>query len=401
MSTAGRWSYRAATPAGEMVEGVLQAESQQDAMEELRRRALVPVALQVGNAGGSPARRWRGSRNDALATAVRTLATMVAGGATLERALQFASGHAGHPDVVAAFAEVRRDVLGGQSLAAALQARKALFGTLAPALVRAGEASGTLGPSLERLADQLDAARELRARLQGALLYPALLGVIAGAGVIVLLGFVVPRFVAMLDAAGATLPVSTRILVTASAWITRAGPALLVLGAIALVAARWLVRDDDTRLRWHGARLRLPGAGRLDLEVNTARFARTLGVLLDGGTPLLGALRIARDAVPNEFLARGLDAAIARVERGSRLADALDGLLPPIAVQLLAVGEEGAALGAAAGRVADTLESGVQRSLRQAVGLLEPLLIVIFGGLVGFIALAMLQAIYSINATLP
>ena len=401
MTALGRWSYRAATTAGDLVEGFVHAGSQQEAIEELRRRALVPVALHAGHADRRDGRRWHGSRNDALATSVRTLATMVAGGAALERALQFSCTHAGHPDVAAAFADVRTDVLEGQSLAAALHTRRALFGSLAPALVRAGEASGSLGPSLERLADQLDAARDLRARLQGALLYPALLGVIAGAGVIVLLGFVVPRFVAMLDAAGATLPLSTRALVTASAWVTRAGPALLVLGAVAVIVARWLVRGEAARLQWHGARLRLPVAGRLELEVNTARFARTLGVLLDGGTPLLGALRIARDAVPNEFVARGLDGAIARVERGSRLADALDGLLPPIAVQLLAVGEEGATLGPAAGRVADTLEAGVQRSLRQAVGLLEPMLIVVFGGLVGFIALAMLQAIYSINATLP
>ncbi|MBK8247719.1 MAG: type II secretion system F family protein [Gemmatimonadetes bacterium] len=401
MTAAARWSYRAATQAGDVIEGVVQAGSQQEAMEELRRRALVPVAIHAGPVDRRSGRRWHGSRRDAVATAVRTLATMVAGGATLERSLQFSSTHAGHPDVAAALGEVRADVLAGHTLATALERRSALFGSLAPALVRAGEASGSLGASLERLADQLDAERDLRARLQGALLYPALLGVIAGLGVLVLLGFVVPRFVAMLDAAGAALPLSTRILVTTSAWVTRAGPVLLVAAGLGTIALRWFARGDDARLRWHGARLRLPLAGRIDLEVSSARFARTLGVLLDGGTPLLGALRMARDAVPNEFLARGIDGAIARVERGARLADALEGLLPPIAVQLLAVGEEGASLGPAAGRAADTLDGGVQRTLRQAVGLLEPLLIVVFGGLVGFIALAMLQAIYSINATLP
>jgi type II secretory pathway component PulF len=386
---------------GDLVDGIVQATTQQEAIEELRRRALVPVTLSAGDQTPAAGGRWRVSRADALATAVRTLAALVSGGASLERALRFAATQGGHPDVAATLDGVRTDVLAGQSLASAFRSRTALFGTLAPALVRAGEESGTLDSALGRLADHLEAARELRARLQGALLYPALLGVIAGLGVLVLLGFVVPRFVAMLDAAGAALPLSTRILVGTSAWVTRFGIAAVVAVALAAIVIRWRLRDPDVRMRWHALRLRVPLAGRLELEAWTGRFARTLGVLLDGGTPLLTALRISRDGIPNESLGRRLDQAISRVERGERLAAALDGILPAIAVQLLAIGEESASLGAAAARVADTLELGVQRSLRQAVGLLEPALIVAFGGLVGFIALAMLQAIYSINASLP
>lgn len=401
MSAGALWQFRAATATGDLVEGQLNAGTRQEAMEELRRRALVPVHLASGETSVRAMRPWRGSRDDALATAVRALASLVSGGATLERALRFAAAHAGHPEVAAAFDAVRTDVLAGQSLATAMRARTELFGALAPALVRAGEEGGSLAPALERLANQLDAARELRVRLQGALLYPALLGVIAGAGVLVLLGFVVPRFVAMLDASGAVLPLSTRILVGASRWVTRFGPIAVVLALLGVAAGRWAIRAEGTRARWHAWRLRLPLAGAVELDICTARFARSLGILLEGGTPLLGAARIARTAVPNEHLGSALDAAIARVERGTRVAEALDGLLPPLAVQLLAVGEESASLGSAAGRVADTLEAGVQRSLQQAVGVLEPALIVLFGGLVGFIALAMLQAIYSINATLP
>ncbi len=394
------WQYRAATAAGEVVEGRLVADTERDAMEELRRRALVPVAVS-GTATGAGRSQRRASRGDAVTTAIRTLATMVGGGATIDRALEFAGRHAAHPEVATALAGVRGDVLGGQPLAQALRARVAVFGSLAPAMVRAGEESGALDASLARLADHMDATRELRDRLQGALLYPALLGVVAGLGVLVLLGFVVPRFVDLLDTAGTTLPLSTRVLVGASAVLRRAGIPLLAIAGAAVVGGRWWLQDPSVRRRWHAARLRLPLAGALEWETWTARFARTFAMLLDGGTAVLPSLRIAREGVLNGALGEAMDGAVARVERGERLATAFEGVLPPLAVQLLAVGEESATLGDAARRVADTFESGVQRALRQAIGLLEPALIVVFGGMVGFIALAMLQAIYSINATLP
>jgi type II secretory pathway component PulF len=368
-------------------------------MAELRRRALVPVALSAR----APARRVfvRSSPADAVAASIRMLATMVGGGASLERALRFAAEHAGHDDVRAALVAVRGQVLNGRSLGESLREHSGLFGTLAPAMVRSGEESGALDAALTRLADSLDAARDVRDRLRAALLYPALLGGVAGIGVLVLLAFVVPRFVAMLDVAGAELPLSTRVLVAGSSMLLRFGAPLVVLGALGIVAIRWRLQDPAARARFHAWRLTLPLAGRIELENWTARFSRALGILLEGGTPLLGSLRIATEGVGNLAIGQQLADATTRVARGERLATSLEGVLPPLAVQLLAVGEEGAALGEASRRVADAFEGSVQRSLRQAVGLLEPALIVTFGGLVGFVALAMLQAIYSINASLP
>lgn len=395
------WQYRAATAAGAMVEGQLSAPSQHEAIAELRRQSLVPMSLVAGEetvAGGRGGRTF-GSREDALATSVRTLAALVSGGASLDRALQFASAHAGDPRIAAVLAGTRADIMAGQSLSASWRRHEATVGNLAIAMARTGEESGALGPALERLADHLDEARELRSRMRGALLYPAVLGLAASVGVVILLGFVVPRFVDMLGAAGASLPMSTRILVAASDVATRAGWIMLLLGAAGAAWGRWWLRDPAHRARWHGARLRLPLAGAIEWRLWTARFARTLGTLLEGGTPMLASLRIAREGVANISLGVRLDAAVQRVQRGDRLAAALEGVVPPLAVQLLAVGEESATLPAMASRVADAFDADVQRALRHAVGLLEPVLIVLFGGLVGFIALAMLQAMYSINAS--
>lgn len=396
--------FRASTPAGQVVEGVVQASTPRAALEELRRRTLVPVEVTPVAAGGEAATRtprWldAGRRDDALATATRTMATMLAGGAPLDRTLRFAAEHAGTAELGEALAGVRADVQRGETLANALRERQRIFGSLAPAVVRAGEESGTLDESLARLADHVERARDLRAQLRGALLYPAFMGVIAGVGIVILLSFVVPRFVAILNDTGGALPISTRLLIAASQALVRWWWGWLALGAAAVLAARAWLAAPGNRERWHAARLGWPVVGPLERAVATARFARAFGTLLRGGAPLPTALRIGREAVDNLSLVTRLTAVERAVERGEAVAASLGGVLPPLATQLLAVGEESGSLDAMALRVADTFDGEAQRTLRSLVALIEPILIVAFGAIVGFVALAMLQAIYSINAS--
>lgn len=396
------YRYRAATATGDLVEGVVRAATPRAAMDELRRQTLVPVSVEpvVAAAPRRPSYRWIGTarRDDALATATRTMATMLAGGSTLDRAVRFAAEHAGTDELGEALRGVRDDLQRGGSLASALRARTALFGSLAPALVRAGEESGTLDEALERLADHVERTRELRGQLRAALLYPALMGVVAGLGVVVLLAFVVPRFVGMLADAGGTLPPSTRVLMFLSTAVTQWWWAGASLGAVAIVAARAWAAEPTNRRRWHAARLRWPLVGDVERMIASARLARAFGTLVRGGSGVLVALRVARETVGNAALLAGVDEAIRSVERGESVAVALRGTLPPLATQLLAVGEESGALDAMALRVADTYDAESQRALRSLVALVEPALIVGFGAVVGFVALAMLQAIYSINA---
>ena len=398
------YRYRAATLAGEVVEGVVQAENPRAAIDELRRQTLVPVAVEPMNTRRALWltlwTRWRsrGNRDDALAVGTRTIAAMLSGGATLDRALAFAAAHAGHPDVGEALADLRRQVQQGGTLSSAMRERPAVFGGLAPAVTRAGEESGTLDVALSRLADHFDRVRDLRGQLRAALWYPALMGIVSGVGVVVLLTFVVPRFVGMLAESGGTLPTSTRLLVSMSAAVTGSWWALLALGALAWILVRGWLHEAGNRRRWHGHRLRWPVWGALERAVATARFARAFGTMLESGAGVLASLRIAREAVSNLSLGSAVDDAARAIERGVRVADSLEGALPPLAVQLLAVGEESGTLAAMSLRIADTYDGEVQRSLRTLVAMVEPMLIVAFGGVVGFVALAMLQAIYSINA---
>lgn len=397
------YRYRAATIGGELVEGVLQGSSPRAVIDQLRQQTLVPYSIEPVATAAAPtrARRWAPSRSrdDALATATRTMATMLAGGATLDRALGFAAEHATDLALQGELRAVRSDVQRGESLATALRAREATFGALAPALVRAGEESGRLDEALERLADHVERLRTLRSELQAALLYPALMGVVAAIGVLILLAFVVPRFAEMLRDAGGTLPASTRALVAVSGVVTRWWWLVLLTIVGAIAAWRTWVRDEANRRRWHAARLRWPVAGGLEHAIQTANFARAFGTLLRGGSGVLASMRVARESVTNAALGNGIDDAIRAIERGERVAPSLASTLPPLATQLLAVGEESGTLDAMALRVADTYDAESQRTLRSAVALVEPVLIVAFGLLVGFVALAMLQAIYSINTS--
>jgi type II secretory pathway component PulF len=407
-----RYAYRAATPEGRLIEGVVNAASPRTAIEELRRQRLYPV--EVASAGedaartpaGAPgatlplgARLGGGGRAPAVALFARTVATMLAAGVALDRALGFGAEQARHPGVAAAARAVLEDVRAGKGLAEALGRRPDVFGALFVATVSAGEESGTLDQAMARLADHLDEDLELRSQLRSALVYPVLMTAVTGLGVAVLLLFVVPRFAAMMAEQGSALPLSTRLLVGVSGVLV-GGWWVLLGGALALLALGRLWLDaPGGRRRWHAWRLRLPLVGELERKHATALFTRAFALLVESGRPVLSALGAARGAVANLELAAGLERAVEAVSRGEPVHAALDGTLPPLATELIAVGEEGGRLGELGLRVAETYERDVRRTLRTLVGVVEPAMILFFAVVVGFVALAMLQAIYGVSAS--
>lgn len=402
-----RFRYRAATGAGAIVEGALHAPSREGALRELRRRGLLPVELEAERAAppalarlAPPAALFGGAPREAVAVWVRLLATLLGAGTPVDRALDVAAGATAHPRVREAALDVRRRVQGGASLADALRGHPALFAEVHVGLVAAGEAGGALAAALTTLAGYLEEEAALRAELRAALLYPALMGVVALAGTLVLLLVVVPRFAALAEELGGTLPASTRVLVALGHAARLAGWALPVAAAAGVLLARCALAREGGRERWHALRLSLPVVGPLERARATARFTRALGLLLSAGLPLLPALQVARGGVGNLALAAGIGRAVGAVRRGERLAAALAGTLTPLAVQLLAVGEEGGRLPALALHAAEAHEVEARRTARTLAGLVGPALIVGFGALVGFVALAMLQAIYAVNTSI-
>lgn len=392
-----RFRYRASDADGRLVEGVVQASTRGIALDELRRQRLVPVDV-APLANELAARAPKQRRAQALAAWARTVATLLEAGMPLDRALAFGATHATHPAIASASSDVRADVQNGSTLAEALRKRQPVFGELVPAMAAAGEESGALDQAMGRLADHLDEANELRGQVRSALIYPAIMAGASAAGITVLLAFVVPRFAAMLQETGGTLPLSTRMLVGMSRVVSGWWWLWIVLGLGAIIAVRAWLGDGSNRRRFHAARLRWPVVGPIETAFSTARFTRALGMLLASGMPVLGALRIARGTVTNLALGASLDQASEDVSHGVRIATALAPVLPALGAQLLAVGEETGRLPELARQVADAYDRDLKRALRSAVALIEPALILFFAVLVGFVALAMLQAIYSVNA---
>jgi general secretion pathway protein F len=395
----GRYRYRAATAEGRFVEGMLQAPSRETALEALHRQRLYPVAVDEADPGRTKGRRSPSSARTALTLWARNAATLLGAGLPLDRVLGFTAEHVGNDVIRNALHRVSREVRGGASLAEALRAQPTVFSPIFPAMVSAGEANGQLDVVFQRLADHLEERAELTSQVRSALIYPALMGSAAGLGVLVLLGFVVPRFTAMLEEVGGALPTSTRLLVGMSMLLTTwwwVWVPLAAIGAYALVMA---LRRPEVLRRWHRTRLGWPLAGDLEVKYSTAQFTCTLGLLVRSGLPILPALRIARSTVPNLVLRERVEQATVAVGQGAPLAASFAETFPPLAVQMLAVGEESGRLDELCLRIAETYDREVRRALRTLVALIEPAMIIIFGGLVGFVALAMLQAIYSVNAT--
>jgi general secretion pathway protein F len=394
-----QYQYRAATAEGQVVEGVLQSASRQAVLEALHRQRLFPVAVTEVSAVRRAGRKSRMSTGAALALWARNTATLLGAGLPLDESLRFTTDFAGNVTVSEALRRLRRQLQGGTDLADALAAQPRVFSPIFSAMVSAGQATGQLDLVFGRLAAHLEERAELRSQVRSALLYPALMSVVAAGGVLVLLGFVVPRFTAMLAEMGGTLPLSTRLLVATSDALVRWWWIWLPLSAAAVYGVATAIRRPEVQRRWHGARLSWPVIGDLELSYVTAQFTRTLGVLLQSGVPILPALRIARIAVSNVRVKDGLERAATAVGEGGALAAAVADTLPGLATQMLAVGEQSGRLDELALRVADAYDTEVRRTMRTLVSLIEPAMIILFGGLVGFVALAMLQAIYSINAS--
>jgi type II secretory pathway component PulF len=407
---AARWRFHAARADGTLVEGEVESRSEREAIDQLRQRALYVTAIEparrapAGEAGavrsawGTWRRRTGGAPGTrAVATALRVVATLLEAGIPLERVLGYAAQQAADARLQEAFAAMQRDVRAGRSWSEAIADRPG-FPPEVPALIAAGEASGALDAAVASLADTLEARAAWREQLRSALLYPALLAVASVLGTLVVLFVAVPRFIGLVADGTTQLPLATRLLVWTSTVVRRGGlPLLGVIAVTALGVPTWL--RTPSRRRWlDGWTLRLPWIGDRLRARDGSRYLATLGMALSAGVSLLPAMRLATGGVGNTVLGEALARAEGLVQDGGAVASALRGVLPPLAVQLLAAGEESGALAPAATRAARVLADEVQRAVQRAVTLVEPVMILGFGGVVGFVALALLQAVYGLNA---
>jgi type II secretory pathway component PulF len=386
--------YEAARADGASVRGVLEVGSEAEATALLSARGLYPVRVEPAPASA----KWRLGRpsSRAQATVFQGLASLVEAGLPLEKALR-ATLHVADGGLREALERVGTRVREGASLGSALAAENGLFSGVTIGLVRAGERGVGLGAALTQTAAQLEREAETAARIRGALAYPTLLAAVGTLSVAVIVIFVVPRFVALLGDLGQTLPLATRILVAASSAVHRFGLALFAVAIGGAVLLGRLARDH--REAWHRWLLTVPLIGRIRHALATARVCRTLGALLGTGTPALPALVIASDAAADAAVNARLARVRQQVAEGASLSTALSatGAVTESARQLVSIGEGSGRLPALLAKAADLEEREAERRLKGLVTFLEPALILVFAGLVAFVAAALLQAVYSLR----
>jgi type II secretory pathway component PulF len=393
------FSYQAVDGTGKRTRGHAQAASTGALTRTLEERGLFVLDVAESAEGAGVRRGFRIGRRREVLEVTRALAALLPVGMPLAHALNAASGVA-TGDVKAALLEVRERVERGDTLSSALSHHRQLFSPLYVGLVRAGEKSGDIDASFARLADQLERDELLRGKILSAAIYPMLLATAGSLAVTVLLFFVLPRFVTLLEGSGAQLPASTSALLAFSAAMHRVWPILLLIPLGAIAFAAWVNNSDDGRRVWSRVLLAIPGVATLRRYALAGRFARLVGVLLGGGAPLLTALDDTIESIGDPVARDDVARIRTRVREGSSLRGAIvdSSLFPPMLAQLVGVGEDAGQLRTFLMKAADIFEERTERATQRLATLAEPAMIVIFGAIVAFVALSLLQAIYGINA---
>ncbi len=413
--------YTAKKGPHDVVEGLLEADSRGGVLALLMQQGYVPVrvveqapepvadgaapAAQTAVAARLPARPVRAARVPVVqfTAFTRQFASLVRSHVPLLRSLQILRDQARHPYFKHILHEVAEDVRQGHTLSGAFGKFPRTFSPLYVNLVRSGESSGTLEAVLERLAEQLERDEALRARVRAAFTYPAFVGLVGAGTVVFLLTFVMPRLAGLLEGLGDRLPAATKTLLATADLMSRGWFWLGLTGLAIAGTLLWRAAGEQGRWALDRMTLRLPLVGPLLHDLELARFARTFGLQLSHGLPILQAIEVAIPVVTHRVLRADLQRLPEGLRQGGALSDGLRGvrIADPFLVNTVAVGEEGGRVGEALVEVATYYERNAERSLQTMATLLEPALIVGVGLVVGFIVMAVLLPIFEMSAINP
>jgi general secretion pathway protein F len=399
------YRYRALNPEGKLVKGFLEGDSERQVRGQLRSRSLRPVEVVEANRPAANSVSWRPrlfqpriSAGD-LAMVTRQLSTLVLSNLPLDEALQAAAQQSRSARIKGMLLQVRSRVSEGYTLAYAMGEFPLVFNEMYRAMVAAGEHSGHLGPVLEQLADYTEQRQYTSQKLKMAMIYPFILVGVAIAVVVALMIFVVPELVGIFAHSSRELPLLTQVLIAASDFFRQWGIWFFLGTAALVVLLRQLLRNESRRRKWHRLQLKIPGWSRLVTAIDTARFASTLSILMASGVPLLDALRIAGQVLTNLVLREDSKVVAELVQEGSSLNRALQhsGRFPPMMVHMVASGEASGELETMLARSADNQERELEMTLGTMMALFEPLMVVVMGGMVLLIVLAILLPIFDLN----
>jgi general secretion pathway protein F len=424
--------YRAARADGSMVDGCIEASVKEAALRQLRTQGLTPIRIESAAgvefaAGVTPPRagipppgvvaqtrpetpaqvpadrnRLGGERAPSHADVhhlTGELAIMLRAGLPLDRALRVLASMTQKASVAAMLEDLLKSVKSGKGFSQALQPYEELLGEFYINMVRSGEVGGQLGEVLGRLAEHLERVRALRESVVSALIYPAILVVVAALSVFLMLAFVVPQFESLFNDMGEALPLPTRIIVAAGHLVADWGWLGVLLGAgVVMLIRRWL-RSAEGRNWWDRRLLAIPVLGAVVQKFEITRFARSMGTLLGNGVPMVPAIKIASETMSNVCLRAAMAGVAPAIKRGERMAEALGttGLFTPLALNMVRLGEETGRLDEMLLDLARIHDGEVQSGVKRSLTLLEPLLILGMGAVIAAIIVSILMGILSVN----
>ncbi|WAK02680.1 type II secretion system F family protein [Methylobacter sp. YRD-M1] len=398
------FSYKAINSLGETEEGVRDAFDEQGLIAALQSEGYIPIRVAPATArsflGFSLGAKQSRLSQKEIGMLTSELATLLESGLPLDRSLSVLMDlTADNERLNKLIGRVLERVKGGSSLADALEKQAGVFSKFYINMIRAGEAGGSLGEVLTRLADYLERSRELKDTISTALIYPVILLVMSLASLFVMLTFVVPQFTEMFESAGKALPVPTQIVVGLAEWLQSYWWALVLIVVVAYGYMNFQLADPVTKKAWDRRFLAMPLFGSIILNKETANISRTLGTLLGNGVSILTALAIARETVDNLALAEVCADAEEQLKQGRNMSDALleKGVLPKMAMQMIKMGEETGKLEEMLLRVATIYDKQLRVAIQRMLALLEPALIITLGVMIAGIIVSILLAILSVN----
>lgn len=396
------YNYKAVDSLGKDKSGVIQAESPRSARQLLKDKGLIVAHIQAKKED----REKRGSFNFKktvstleLSLITRQFAILLNSGLSIEDALNALIEQLESPDQKTVFMGVKSEVLSGRPLAASLRMFPKVFPPVYCSLINAGEQSGSLARVMTKLADHSDRTRELTSKIMMALLYPVIVSIVAIVMIVALLVFVVPQVVKVFEASKQELPILTRIMISTSNGLREYGWIILLAIIVTVFTVIRLLKKESFKITFHRKLLTIPVAGKLLINVDVARFTHILALLLASGVPMIAALQAGRDTVNNYMMKKAIDNSIKAVQEGVPLAVAMarENAFPPVVIHLIASGEKSGNLDHLLEQAGAHQELELSHRSQLLTGILEPALILLMGGIVLVIVIAIMLPILNMN----
>ncbi|MGR3317100.1 MAG: type II secretion system F family protein [Candidatus Anammoxibacter sp.] len=393
------YKYRVLTKSREIIEGKKDAVSEKDLITEFRNSGHVVLSIQQTGEEFTNILPFKRSMHRSFNFFTQELATLLENGIPMDKSISILSSTQEKPVIRSVLDDILKSVKSGRSLAESLSKHPRAFANINVHMVHAGEEGGVLPQVLEKLGKYQERMDKARNEIISAMVYPALLLVVGIMSIIALVTFVIPKFAEVFDGMGMALPLSTRILMELSHLFISYGWIILVVIFLTIFSYKKAMKNPAFAEKVDRAKLKIPLVGAVLWKMEIARFARTLGTLMENGVAMLKAIDIVRKVLSNSYLSNVLDNVKLVVKEGGGLTAPLDkeGFLPGYAKHLLTVGEETGNLDRMLLKVADNLDQEIEQMIKRIVTLVEPGMILFMGGMIGTIVVSMLTAIMSIS----